>query len=109
MRKLYLLAITIGFLVFCNLSFAQNSTLKGVLYDETSGESAKYATIHIQGTSLGALSDDNGGFIIDNIPAGTQIVSISLFGYNPIIDTIQFTGKTITKRYGLIPAESQLD
>lgn len=109
MRKLYLLAITIGFLVFCNLSFAQNSTLKGVLYDETSGESAKYATIHIQGTSLGALSDDNGGFIIDNIPAGKQIVSISLFGYNPIIDTIQFTGKTITKRYGLIPAKSQLD
>lgn len=109
MKNIKSFIVIISLLIFSNIAFSQNSILKGILYDETSGEAAKYATIHIQGTQLGALSDDNGAFIIDHIPSGKQIVSITLFGFQSILDTINFTGKTITKRYAITPAKSQLD
>ncbi len=89
---------------------AQNTILKGFTYDDATGDNLPYCTIQLQGTSLGALSDEKGAFVINKIPNGTYVVKVSYLGYSDLIDTIVVERETtITKRYSLKPASTTLD
>jgi TonB-dependent receptor len=59
-------------------------TLTGIVTDSLSGETLPGANIILQGTSLGAASDIDGEFRIDEIPAGSYIAETSYIGYKPI-------------------------
>ena len=53
-------------------SAAQNGTIKGKLTDaDTEGEGIPYGTVILNGTTTGALSDENGDFAIENVAPGT--------------------------------------
>ncbi len=101
MKKILLLSTLIA--LFFNISiFAQNSTLRGFIYDASTGEPLTYATLHIQGTQLGAMPDRNGSFIVTNIPNGNYFIKITAMGYDDLIDSIKVTSSTvIVKRYSV--------
>ena len=109
MKKLYIFLI----LLISSLSLsitAQNSTLRGFVYDASSGEPVSYASLHIQGTQLGGLVDRNGSFIITNIPNGTYVIKISAMGYDDSYDTIPITkSTTILKKYTIGKAAYSLE
>ena len=109
MKKLHILIAF--FLLLLNLSItAQNSTLRGFVYDASSGEPVSYASLHLQGTQQGGLSDRNGSFVITSIPNGTYIVKISAMGYNDFFDTIPITSSTtIVKKYTIVKAAYSLE
>ena len=103
-------SFTFLMLLFCFFAFSQHAVLKGFTYDESTGESLPYCTIHIQGTNFGALSDASGAFLINKIPAGTYTVKVSLLGYVDLFDTITVASNaTITKRYSVTPNSQTLD
>ena len=64
-------SFTFLMLMFCFFAFSQHAVLRGFTYDEATGESLPYCTIHLQGTTFGALSDASGAFLINKIPVGT--------------------------------------
>lgn len=43
------------------------------------------ANVRIEGQRLGAVSDDNGNYVIIGVPAGTQLVRINMIGYAPYV------------------------
>jgi outer membrane receptor for ferrienterochelin and colicins len=45
------------------------------------GKPVAYANISIKGTTVGAISDDNGHYLIDYVPSGKQVVVVSVIGY----------------------------
>lgn len=100
---LFILLTTIG------STFSQLGTIKGFVYDNNNGEAVSYCSIQLQGTQYGALSEQNGSFIISKVPEGTYVLVTRMFGYSPIIDTIVVGRITITKRYLLKTASTQLD
>lgn len=107
MKKLYvaaiLLLLTIG-------SFAQNAIIKGFTYDDSNGENLGYCTVQLVGTSMGALADGKGAFMINKIPQGTYVVKVSFIGYTDLYDTVEVVGNsTYTKRYSLKPMSTTLD
>lgn len=107
------LSTSVFFLLFFSISlvsFAQNARIRGLVYDEATGEPANYATAQLKGTSMGALTDDNGSFIIDKIPAGNYILTITLFGYETLTDSISIKGnELVAKRYFLTTNSTKLN
>lgn len=60
--------------------YAQNS-VKGVVVDGKDEKPIKGVTVAIKDTSVSALTNDNGAFIIENLTNGNYIVEISYKGY----------------------------
>ena len=64
------------------ISFSQNQgSISGEIYDSKSQLPLLGANIVLDNTSIGAISDENGFFIIDNIPTTSYNITISYIGY----------------------------
>ncbi|WP_026999433.1 TonB-dependent receptor [Eisenibacter elegans] len=61
--------------------FAQTGTIRGKLVDEANGEEIIGATVIIEGTTTGTITDINGDFVINNAPVGTHTLVISYVSY----------------------------
>ncbi len=73
----------VGFcLVFAQAMSAQVGTVRGNIFDETTGAAVSFATVRIEGLGLGASSDEEGFFTISNIPVGPQKLSATFIGYD---------------------------
>ena len=57
--------------------------ISGTVVEEGSGEPVIMASVVIRELSLWAVTDENGFFSIENVPAGTHKLSIDLLGYEP--------------------------
>jgi len=67
--------------------FAQNQTgaIEGKVVDALSEQPLLGVTVVVLGTTLGAITDENGEFKIYNVPVGGQQVKATLLGYESII------------------------
>tara|TARA_B100001250_G_scaffold389429_1_gene388519 strand:- start:6749 stop:9055 length:2307 start_codon:yes stop_codon:yes gene_type:complete len=92
--KTYVLILRLTFILcicYTNL-FAQNGTLRGIIYDEIL-EPAMGATIIVEQVDMYAVSDINGLFIIPDIPFGNYKLQVSYIGYGT-----QFLDVTIKQK-----------
>ena len=65
-------------------SFAQKAavgTVKGFIYDKSSGEPVPFATVQIDSTDFGGTSDDQGFFSIPGLAVGTYTLRATYLGY----------------------------
>lgn len=74
-KKIWLLT---SFLVMSTITFAQSSSISGRV--STGNEPVSFANIFLKETQLGAYSDENGNFTIDNIPEGSYTIQASAVG-----------------------------
>lgn len=71
---LILLSLTVG--------FSQNKgTLKGKIIDMQTRGNLPFVNVIVVGTSIGAISDEDGAFVIKNVPLGYVKVQASSLGY----------------------------
>lgn len=75
---------------------AQNGILSGQLKDKITHETIIGATVTIEGTSLGAITDFDGNFTLSNVPSGSHNIVVSYVGY-----------KKIKKEITIVPAQKQ--
>ncbi len=59
----------------------RNFTLTGEVADVYNGERIPYATITIEGTTKGCVTDANGRFTMHGVPADTVEIAVSYLGY----------------------------
>ncbi len=85
------------FILINYTTFAQQyGSLTGTI-KSNANESIEGATITIDRTALGAVSNDTGNFEIKTIPAGKHTVIIRAIGYQPITTSVQIiAGQTTT-------------
>ena len=95
----------VGLVVFFLLEstiFAQSGNIQGRVFDTATSEPLLGANITIKGTSLGAASDLEGGFIVRNIPVGSYTIEVSYIGYNSKTLEINIAGnKTLEQDFYL--------
>lgn len=101
--------ITMICLLTAMLSVSAQSTIKGFVYDASSGEPVGYCPVVLQGTSYGAMTESSGNFIMDKIPNGTYVLVVNFLGYDTYRDTIEVQGRTVIKRYMIQPSKVSLD
>ncbi len=63
---------------------ATNGTIKAVVVDDLTGETLIGATVAVDGTSRGAITDMDGNASI-SIPAGTYNIRVSYVSYQPLL------------------------
>lgn len=73
--------------VFAGFAFAQKGTIRGVIFDETTGEPLYGVSILVKETSTGTVSDFDGKFELQVGP-GTYSLQISYLSYS----TVELTG-----------------
>ncbi|MBN2411661.1 TonB-dependent receptor [candidate division KSB1 bacterium] len=69
--------------------YAQNNIsgkIYGTVIDEVTKEPLPGANVLVVGTVYGAASDENGNFLIDNVPAGVYSVRATVIGFTPVIE-----------------------
>lgn len=78
MRKI----LTIVFsLLCCAGAFAQNASVRGFVYDKTTGDPVMFANIQIDGTTIGTTTDVNGYFVLNKLKEGNIVVKVGFIGY----------------------------
>ena len=79
-RKYYLILLSI-----LSISWAQIGNVNGTVLDETTQQPLPGVNVIIEGTEIGAASDLNGYFDVNDIPAGIYNVRFSAIGYKPLV------------------------
>jgi TonB-dependent starch-binding outer membrane protein SusC len=97
MKSIYTFTCLFVCLLLGSGLFAQGASLSGQLTDDQ-GEALIGATILLEGTTKGSVSDVDGNYSITNIPSGTYTVNFSFLGYRTITEQITFAeGEAIIK------------
>jgi TonB-linked SusC/RagA family outer membrane protein len=63
------------------LGAQQTGIIRGIVVDEASARPIELASVSIDGTQLGSMTDANGRYTITNVPLGPQTVRVRLIGY----------------------------
>ena len=72
----------IPFIIITNVIFAQAATIIGKVISQNN--TIGLANILLANTTIGAISDSNGNFILKNVPAGEYILKVSCISYNKL-------------------------
>ena len=62
------------------LAMAQNSKVTGIVTDAEGGEPVIGASVLVEGTTVGAITDLDGNFVIENVPANAKSLIVSYIG-----------------------------
>ncbi|WP_299675868.1 TonB-dependent receptor [uncultured Dokdonia sp.] len=81
-------------LVFAMLPVIAQTSVKGTVIDRITAENIAGATVFVEGTSQTMQTDENGAFVLTQVPVGDQILSISKNGY-------------VTRRFPVVINEGQ--
>lgn len=71
--------ISIGFSTI--LSAQRSGIIMGKVIDGYNNEPLAYANIHVKGTTIGTVTNEEGLYRLENVPAGEQIIVISFIGF----------------------------
>lgn len=75
--------LIVGLLLYSTSLFAQTYSISGTVTSSITGEKLIGANVFVQGTNLGAASNNQGNFSI-TVPAGTYNVVCSYIGYEKV-------------------------
>ncbi|MFN3664516.1 MAG: TonB-dependent receptor domain-containing protein [Sediminibacterium sp.] len=98
-------AFILSFLTIHFLSYAQNATLSGQVFDKSTQKVLPFVSVVvIQPTKdstilTGAVSDEDGRFQLSNVPKGNYLVRASFIGYQNA--TMRFTVGSLVTAYDL--------
>jgi outer membrane receptor for ferrienterochelin and colicin len=76
----YIITLFISALIAVSAT-AQTGRISGKVVDKETNESLPFASVVIQGTTTGALTDDNGDFAIENLKPGLYNLQASFINY----------------------------
>ena len=70
---------------------SQNKSIKGCVKDAKTGEALIGCTVMLQGLSIGAITDLDGNYVIQNVAPGVYNIIIKLISYNQKIVRVTVT------------------
>lgn len=94
MRLFYLNCL---FVFFSLAAFAQSGTISGRVTEQETGEPLIGATVVIDKTTLGSITDLKGAYRIPNVPSGPQLIRVKYVGFEDVVVEVNVSasGETI--------------
>lgn len=110
MKKILLIIV---FSFFYKPVFAQElvGEINGIVIDLTTKKAIPYANIVVLGTNYGAATDENGKYLIKNIPLNTYRLRASVIGYTAqtITDIVLQSNKPVAVNFELLPQAIEIN
>jgi iron complex outermembrane receptor protein len=103
MARKAILALIVS-LSWAGSAFAQDQTgrITGRVLDAMSQQPIANVNVVVEGQALGAITDLDGTFVLREVPAGTQQVTVTMIGYAPVTqETTVVSGETATLDFSL--------
>jgi TonB-dependent receptor len=94
------LLIALGLpLALAPAGYAQSTgTIEGRVVDSTNGSPLAGANVVVEGTTIGASTNQNGRYQLRNVPTGTQTIAVSFVSYQRTTVTVDVkAGETVTR------------
>lgn len=94
-----LVALGFSVLIMCSAAFSQNSEIKGVVKEKSTGEPMYNVNVYVEvgGVPYGTSTDTNGRYTIKPLNSGVYTVKASSLGYDDINTTnVKLTSDKIT-------------
>ena len=106
--KLFFIALVF---LFATISAkAQDNSVKGFVYEESTGEPMMYTNVYLKGTTFGGSTNENGYFNITRIPDGRYTLLITSVGYDTISEIINLSkGQSINRKFYLKETSQKLE
>jgi iron complex outermembrane receptor protein len=83
-------------------TYGADGVLKGRVTDKADGEGVVGAAVSVTGTNIATATDIDGNFVLRNVPAKQQKVTVSSVGYAPTTQVITLAdGQTATLNFAL--------
>lgn len=80
---------------FLFVSYAQTGNVKGRVVDSDSMQELQGATVSLAGTSVTNKTDEQGSFLLENIPHGDYFLQVTLKGYETKKIAVKVSGKEL--------------
>ncbi|NOU61243.1 TonB-dependent receptor [Marinifilum caeruleilacunae] len=92
MKKSLKLCLSVALMVLSFVSVAQEKRTDANIYGHViaDGEHLPFATISIEGTTIGTAADETGHFQIVNLPLGSLKIKAQAIGYKSQVVTVEF-------------------
>lgn len=74
------------FLLLCSVSYSQNGSVSGKLAEKN--QVLPFVTVSLEGTTLGAVTDENGTFFIEHVPYGKYVLKVQSTEHEPLEKSI---------------------
>lgn len=100
------LVISLLSIFISSIGFSQNN-LSGKITDALDGKPIPFATVYIPDLKIGAASDKNGKYSLENIPSGTYVVQARIMGYALKTATIKIS-PGVTQDFVLTQSNTEL-
>lgn len=103
-----------AFLIFFGVLGAKaqdaSGTIRGFVYDKSSGEPILFTNVFLKGTTFGASTDVNGFFSITRVPAGTYTLMSTYLGYDTAaVQVVLRAGGIVNQKLFLNKSSIQLN
>ncbi len=101
--------IIIILLSVCSLAQSQTGEVHGTIRDAKTNEVLPYVNVFLNNTTIGTASNENGEFLLTNIPIGTYELVYSYVGYQSVQSKIVILPNSkLNKSVLLIQSETEL-
>lgn len=105
-----ILVVAASFLLWVPAATAQDGMITGSVVDQETGEPLPSATVLIVGTDVGAATDFEGAYVIENVSPGAHSVRASIIGYEvEHSEVFVRAGETVTIDFALSVSAVMLD
>lgn len=99
-HRIFVTHVFIFFALFAT-AFSQNSSqIRGKITDAQTRQALPNTNVFLVGTNFGAASDQQGEFVIANVPAGDYQIKVMFMGYEPILNDIRVkSGESLSLQF----------
>lgn len=107
-RKLIIIVLSLFSVI--GIAHAQDNSIKGFVYEESTGEPVMYGNVYLKGTTFGGSTNENGYFNINRIPDGSYTLLVTCVGYDTISEAFNLTkGQAVNRKYYLKDTNLKLE
>src|SRR5690242_17972326 len=104
------LLLCLGLLVIPGSVAAQTGTITGVVTSAQNGQPLPAAQVYIQTLDLGVLTQANGRYILQNVPAGVHTLTAERIGHRVTTASVTVAaGGTVSQNFQMNEEALQLD
>ena len=89
---------------------AQGGTITGLVTNVQSGQPLEASQVFIAGLDIGGLSQQNGRYLLQNVPSGTHQLSVERIGFRSLTQQVTVGGgQTVVQNFNLAEEALALD
>jgi iron complex outermembrane receptor protein len=108
MKKLYTILSVFFWVSLYTYAESSKTSLSGVITDKGTGDTLAGVTVYFPDLKAGTVTDQNGYYKIDNLPAKKVLVQVSMLGYRNIIETVDLSAENV-KNFSLIYTATEIN